>query len=59
VLAVEDGLTQEFWIEMICDPDNRWHIRPARGCLAVPTLSVQRALDLVRDAALQPAFPGV
>jgi hypothetical protein len=58
VLAVEDSLTQEFWLEMTCDLDNRWHIRPARGCPIVPTLSVQRALDLVRDAALQPALPG-
>jgi tRNA (guanine-N7-)-methyltransferase len=55
VLAVEDRLTQEFWIEMTCDPEHRWHIRPARGCPVVPTLGVQRALDLVRDAALQPA----
>jgi hypothetical protein len=55
VLAVEDSLTQEFWIEITCDPDNRWHIRPARGCPAVPTRSVQRALDLVRAAALHPA----
>ncbi|MDH3599918.1 MAG: tRNA (guanosine(46)-N7)-methyltransferase TrmB, partial [Candidatus Tectomicrobia bacterium] len=55
VLAVEDGLMQEFWIEMTCENENRWHIRPARGCPTVPTMSVQRALDLVRDAALQPA----
>jgi tRNA (guanine-N7-)-methyltransferase len=59
VLAVEDRLMQEFWIEVTCDKANRWHIRPARGCPTVPTLSVQRALDLVRDAALQPALPGV
>jgi tRNA (guanine-N7-)-methyltransferase len=59
VLAVEDSLTQEFWIEMTCDLDDRWHIRPARGCPLVPTRSVQRALDLVREAALQPALPGM
>jgi tRNA (guanine-N7-)-methyltransferase len=51
VVAVEEGLTQDFWIELARDREHRWHIRPARGCSVVPTLAVQRALDLVRDAA--------
>jgi tRNA (guanine-N7-)-methyltransferase len=51
VFAVEEGLTQDFWIELARDRDDRWHIRPARGCSVVPTLAVQRALDLVREAA--------
>ena len=50
VFAIEEGLTQNFWIE-IAYYNHLWHIRPARGCSVIPTLSVQRALDLVRDAA--------
>ena len=34
-------------------PDHDWIIRPARGCGVIPTLGVQCALDLVRDAAQQ------
>lgn len=51
--AVEEGLTQDFWIE-IARGKEHWHVRPARGCSVVPTVSVQRALDLVRDATLKP-----
>jgi tRNA (guanine-N7-)-methyltransferase len=52
VFVSEDTLQQNFWIE-IAHGDARWYIRPARGCSVVPTVGVQRALDLVRDAALQ------
>ena len=52
VFAVEEGLTQDFWIE-IAWRQERWYVRPARGCTVVPTVSVQRALDLVHQAALQ------
>ncbi len=54
VFAIEDGLTQNFWIE-IAYHDHRWYIRPSRGCSVIPTTSVQRALDLVRDAARRSA----
>ncbi len=50
VFAIEEGLTQNFWIE-IAYYNRFWHIRPARGCSVIPTMSVQRALDGVRDAA--------
>ena len=50
--VAEEGLNQEFWIEIARRQDD-WHIGPARGCGTVPTVSVQRALDLVRDAAQQ------
>jgi tRNA (guanine-N7-)-methyltransferase len=50
VFVSEETLRQNFWIE-IARSDERWYIRPARGCLVVPTVGVQRALDLVRDAA--------
>jgi tRNA (guanine-N7-)-methyltransferase len=52
VFVTEETLQQNFWIE-IAHGDERWYIRPARGCVVVPTVGVQRALDLVRDAALQ------
>jgi tRNA (guanine-N7-)-methyltransferase len=52
VFVTEDGLTQDFWIE-IAGSDRGWVIRPARGCSIVPTLGVQSALDLVRDMAQQ------
>jgi len=50
-LAGEDGWFQEFWIEIV-RLEGAWHIRPAKGCNIVPTVSLQCALDLVRDAAL-------
>lgn len=49
VFAIEESLTQNFWIE-IAYYNRLWHIRPARGCSVIPTMSVQRTLDLVRDA---------
>ncbi len=54
VFAIEESLTQNFWIE-IAYHDHRWYIRPSRGCSVIPTTSVQRALDLVRDAAQRSA----
>lgn len=51
VVVAEDGLTQDFWIEVV-RTEERWIIRPARGCGIVPTLGVQQALDLLRDAAV-------
>ena len=52
VFVAEAGLTQDFWIE-IARRGAAWAIRPARGCGIVPTVGVQCALDLVRDAAQQ------
>lgn len=52
VIVVEGGLTQDFWIEIVYGEDGRWSIRPAPGCGFVPTVGVQRALDLVKEAAL-------
>jgi tRNA (guanine-N7-)-methyltransferase len=48
--VAEDGVLQDFWIEAVLIGDS-WHIRPAKGCGMVPTAGVQRALDLIRDAA--------
>ncbi len=50
VLVVEVDLTQDFWIEIACR-DDHWTIRPARGCGVVPTVGVQRAVDLIWEAA--------
>jgi hypothetical protein len=50
VVVAEENLTQQFWIEIGRDRE-QWYIRPARGCGVVPTPGVQRALDLVFDAA--------
>ena len=52
VFVAEAGLTQDFWIE-IARHGEAWTIRPARGCGIVPTVGVQCALDLIRDAARQ------
>jgi len=52
VFVAEEGLTQELWIEIVRHGAD-WAIRPARGCGLVPTVGVQCALDLVRDAAQQ------
>jgi tRNA (guanine-N7-)-methyltransferase len=50
VFTVEAGMTQDFWIQIVWKRDC-WHIRPAPGCAVIPTVSVQQALDRVRDAA--------
>lgn len=49
-IVTEGSLTQHFWIE-IAWGRGCWHIRPARGCEIVPTVGLQRALDLAREAA--------
>lgn len=47
--VVEDYLNQTFWIEARYHPeDSSWHIRPALGGGYLPTLGVQRALELVQ-----------
>lgn len=46
----EDNLVQEFWVEIV-KKKHLWHIRPAKGCGIVPTAGIQKALDLVYDAA--------
>lgn len=51
VVIVEEGLAQDLWIELAWQPTG-WRIRPARGSQMLPTRGLQRALDLVRDAAL-------
>ena len=52
VIVADENLTQHFWIE-IGREGECWHIRPAKGCGVVPTMGVQRALDLVHDATHQ------
>jgi hypothetical protein len=49
VMVVEDVVTQGFWIE-IDRGEEGWHIHVARGCEALPTVGVQRALDLAYAA---------
>ena len=49
-LVIEDGFKQDFWIE-ICELKGSWHMRPAKGCGLIPTLGVQKALDLVWESA--------
>lgn len=48
-IVTEGNLTQNFWIE-IGQRRERWYVRAARGCGIVPTVGIQRALDLVREA---------
>jgi tRNA (guanine-N7-)-methyltransferase len=47
--VAEEGFEQEIWIQ-IAHRERAWHIGLARGCGFLPTVAVQRALDLVRDA---------
>ena len=49
VIVAEENLTQNFWIE-IGQKRERWYVRAARGCGIVPTVGIQRALDLVHEA---------
>lgn len=49
-VALEDGLKQAFYIEIL-PRDHRWLVRPAPGCGVLPTVGVQRALEVVRDLA--------
>jgi len=50
VFVGEEGLQQEFWVEIVRLQD-RWKIRPAAGCAFVPTAGAQKALDLVQEGA--------
>ncbi|MFQ3611640.1 MAG: tRNA (guanosine(46)-N7)-methyltransferase TrmB [Fimbriimonadales bacterium] len=52
VVVVEDDLTQHFWIEAVYT-EHGWHIRPMQGCGIVPTVGIQRALDLVYQASIK------
>ena len=52
LIVAEENLTQHIWIEIGQDR-GRWHIGPAKGCGVIPTAGVQRALDLVHNAACQ------
>lgn len=49
VMAVEPSLSQRFWIEIV-RAGERWWIQPAPGCDVIPVASVQKALELVRQA---------
>src|SRR2546425_8321390 len=40
VFVAEEGLTQDFWIEIVRSGAD-WAIRPARGCGIVPTVGVR------------------
>jgi tRNA (guanine-N7-)-methyltransferase len=52
LIVAEENLTQHIWIEIGQDR-GRWYIGPAKGCGIIPTAGVQRALDLVHNAACQ------
>lgn len=54
VAVIEDGLFQDFWIEINHKPEG-WRAVPSDGCLIVPTVGVQRALDLVKEAMIRSA----
>lgn len=49
IVVGEDGLMQNFWVEVVRE-DALWHVRPAKGCSLLPTHGVQRALDIVYAA---------
>ncbi len=50
VFLSEDGFQKDFWVRIERQEDN-WHIAPAFWQDFLPTLSAQKALDLVRKAA--------
>jgi tRNA (guanine-N7-)-methyltransferase len=52
-VVLEDGFKQDFWLE-VQKREHHWHIHPAKGCSIIPSAGVQRALDLVKEAAAQP-----
>lgn len=47
-IVCEENLVQDFWIEIV-RLERYWHIRPAKGCGLIPTVGVQRVLDLVYE----------
>ena len=55
-VVVEPNLTQQFWIEIVCDRKG-WRVSPAEGCAFVPTPGVRAALEAVRDAARRSVRP--
>lgn len=50
-LVVEETITQTIWIE-IGRGERGWHIHPASGSGALPTVGVQRAVDLAYEAVM-------
>ncbi len=50
-LVVEDTLTQTIWIE-IDRGEKGWYVHVAGGCGALPTVGVQRAVDLAYEAVV-------
>ena len=50
VFLSEDGFQKDFWVRIEHEKNN-WHIAPASWQEFLPTVSAQRALDLVRNAA--------
>ncbi|MFH1277889.1 MAG: hypothetical protein ABIK65_05880 [Candidatus Eisenbacteria bacterium] len=51
VFVGEEGLRQEFWIEIVEEEGGAWKVRPGHGCSMLPTAGAQRALDLVKEWA--------
>ena len=56
-VVVEEGLVQDFWVEISRD-EGGWRICPAPGCRVLPTRGVQLVLAAVHDAACPGAEPG-
>ena len=54
----EEGLTQTFWIEVHPRETGDWAIRASQGSETLPTVGVQKALDLVYAACLTTAEGG-
>ena len=50
VVTYEDSLDQHFWIR-VKKLERGWQVSPAAGGIVIPLPSVQRALDLVHQAA--------
>ncbi len=50
VVAAEDGLVQHLFVEISWTGED-WHIKPSSACAIIPTVGIQRALDLVFEAA--------
>ena len=49
--VVEEDLTQIFWIQVFAGDERGWAITPAPGGGVLPTRGIQRALELVAEAA--------
>lgn len=50
-IVVEESLTQHVWLTIARGEGDTWWVVPARGCQAIPTAGLQRALERLAGCA--------